>query len=48
MPDMSKVRSFLEATRMMAVHLNEQEMSDIGQILLNASARLKREGKVEK
>lgn len=47
LPDMSKVRSFLEAIRIMAVHLNEEEMSEIGQMLLAASERLEREGKVE-
>lgn len=48
MPNMSKVRSFLEAIRTMAVYLNEEEMSEIGKMLLNASERLEREGKVEK
>jgi len=47
MPDMSKVRSFLEAIRIMAVYLNEEEMSEIGKMLLAASERLEREGKAD-
>jgi hypothetical protein len=46
MPDMGKVRKLLEAVRMMAVHLSEDEISDIALILNMAAERLEREGRV--
>jgi len=43
MVEIWKVRKLLEAINTMAVHLNEDEISDIGEVLLKATERLIKE-----
>lgn len=48
MTDISKVRMLLEAVNTIAIHLSDEEISDIGLVLLRATERLIQEGKVAK
>lgn len=43
MPDMLKVRKLLESVQSLAVHLTDEEISDIGEVLYRATERLLKE-----
>ncbi|SNR95874.1 hypothetical protein SAMN05446037_100293 [Anaerovirgula multivorans] len=45
MPDMAKVREFLEVMNRIAIYLDDDEISDIGLILLRATKRMEKETK---
>lgn len=41
--NIAKVRSLLETMRVVAIHLTEEEISEIGKILLQAIYRMEKE-----
>lgn len=43
MADIAKVRNLLETLRMIAVHLTDDEISEIGKVLMKATDRMLKE-----
>ncbi len=47
MAEMVKVRKLLESCRTLAIYLNDEEMHEIGLILLKAAERVEKEREVD-